>query len=79
MPYTKCPYCRKVQQVSPNLVLHDVGCMNERCGVQFQAEEYRMHSGPLSRLVFFGVIAYALVMLVKTVWDNSAWIMSFVG
>jgi hypothetical protein len=53
--------------------------MNERCGVQFQAEEYRMHSGPLSRLVFFGVIAYALVMLVKTVWDNSAWIMSFVG
>lgn len=79
MPYTRCPDCRKVQQVAPALLQKEVGCMNPRCGKQFKAHEYRLHSGPWSKLVFFAVIAFALYLLVYWVWDNSARIVSTLG
>lgn len=75
MPYTKCPYCRKVQQVTPALVFKEVGCMDAHCGGSFKAREYRMHSGPLSRAVFYGFIAFALFLGYRWLWMNSSWIM----
>ena len=71
MPYTKCPGCRKVQQVMPKLMNKDIGCMGERCGKTFKAEEYRLHSGVMSRVVFWFTIAFALFMLFRWVWLNA--------
>ena len=79
MPYTKCPTCRKVQQVTPALLMSEVGCMNDRCRTEFKADEYRMHSGPLSRAMFFAVILFALFMLCRWVWDHAARIISLLG
>jgi len=79
MPYTKCPSCRKVQQVVPGLLSKDIGCMNAHCGQMFRAHEYILHSGPWSRAVFFGVIAFALLLLFKWIWDHAYWIVNTLG
>lgn len=79
MPFTKCPNCSKVQQVTPKLVTKEVGCLNEHCGKLFPATEYRLHSGPMSKVVFGMVITFALFMLTRYVWNNSIWIMYQLG
>ncbi len=76
MAYTKCPNCRKVQQVVPKLMSKDIGCMGERCGKTFKAEEYRLHSGLASRLVFWFVIAFASFMLLRWSWLNATQIVT---
>ena len=79
MPFTKCPNCRKVQQIAPILISQVIGCMNARCGASFYAHEYRMHSGLLSRMTFWLVIAFALVLLFRWVWTSAARIVSWIG
>lgn len=79
MPYTKCPNCRKIQQIVPKLVTKPVGCMNSRCNISFKALEYRIHSGFMSRLVFHIVIVFALYMLARFIWDNSGPIVRMMG
>lgn len=79
MPFTKCPNCRKVQQVVPTLMDKLIGCMDTRCNRPFKAHEYRLHSGALSRFVFWVVILFALFMLVRWVWFNSRLILSVMG
>ena len=79
MPYTKCPSCRKVQQVVPNLLTKQIGCMNLRCGQVFSADEYILHSGPCSQAVFYGVITFALILLFRWIWNNSLWLISNFG
>ena len=74
MPYTKCPKCRKVQRISPKLLHTDIGCMGQRCGTVFKAESYRLHSGPLSRIVFWFVIGFAVFMLARWLWLHGVWI-----
>ncbi len=76
MPFTRCPYCHKVQQVVANLVLKDIGCMNAKCGKSFTATEYRMHSGPISRLIFAFFIAFSVFLLGRWLWFHSAWLAS---
>ncbi len=75
MAFTKCPNCRKVQQVVPKLVSRDIGCMDGHCGKTFKAFEYRLHSGKASKAVFWFTIAFAVFMLFRWVWYNSPWIM----
>ena len=79
MPYTRCPHCRKVQQVAPPLVGKEVGCMGNHCGKRFAAESYRLHSGPLSRLTFWFVIAFAIFLCGRWIWLNSSWIVRQLG
>jgi hypothetical protein len=79
VPFTKCPNCRKVQQVVPALVTKPVGCMNMRCSVSFKALEYRLHSGFMSRLVFWFVIAFAIFMLIRWTWANAGVIVHLIG
>jgi large-conductance mechanosensitive channel len=79
MPFTKCPKCRKVQQVVPALITKAVGCMDARCSISFKAQEYRLHSGFMSRLVFWFVIAFALFMLVRVIWTNAGQIVQLIG
>jgi uncharacterized protein (DUF983 family) len=79
MPFTKCPNCRKVQQVSSKLMSKKIGCMGERCGTTFRAEEYRLHSGAASMIVFMAVIAFALFMLCRWLWTHSVWIINNLG
>ena len=79
MPHTKCPSCRKIQQVSPKLMRKDIGCMGERCHKSFKAEEYRLHSGPLSRVIFWFVIAFAVFMAVRWVWENKGYMIQFMS
>ncbi|MCE9532049.1 MAG: hypothetical protein K8T89_13130 [Planctomycetes bacterium] len=79
MAFTKCPNCRKVQQVVPKLVTKDVGCMNARCGKSFEAYEYRLHSGRLSKAVFLFVIAFALFMAVRWFILNAKWYVSWLA
>jgi hypothetical protein len=79
MSYTKCPNCRKVQQVNQALVGKDIGCMNSRCGSRFKAPVYRLHSNALSQTVFYFVIAFALFLLFRWEWNNASWIMTSVG
>lgn len=79
MPYTKCPSCRKIQQVTPKLMSKDIGCMGARCNKTFKAEEYRLHTGRLSRAVFWFVIAFAVFMLVRWVWQHMPIILHTLG
>ena len=79
MPFTKCPGCRKVQQVVPYLLTKEVGCMSSHCRETFAAHEYLMHSGPWSRVIFLFVIAFAVVSMFRWVWHNSPWIMYSLG
>lgn len=79
MPFTKCPKCRKVQQVVPALVGKEIGCMNTRCGRAFDALYYRMHSGLMSRIVFWFTIAFAIFMLSRWLWLNAATIFNWLG
>jgi hypothetical protein len=79
MPFTKCPNCRKVQQVVPKLLTTNIGCMNARCGTTFKAHEYYMHSGVLSRGVFYFVIAFSIYLLFRWIWNNSHIIFSQLG
>jgi hypothetical protein len=79
MAFTKCPNCGRVQQVVANLLTKNVGCMNRRCNVSFKAQEYFMHSGPWSKSVFLFVIAFALFMLFRWTWENSAWVFYYLG
>ena len=79
MPYTKCPNCRKVHRVTRNLLSKEIGCMSPRCGAKFTADEYFMHSGPLSKTVSYFVISFALVMLFRWVGLNSTSIFYLLG
>jgi len=76
MPYTKCPNCRKIQQVMPKLMNKDIGCMGERCNKSFKAEEYRLHSGRASKVVFWFTIGFAVFLLGRWVWNNSSYILA---
>jgi hypothetical protein len=71
MAFTKCPSCRKIQQVVPKLLNKEVACMNTRCKERFDAGEYRMHNGPLSRAVFYFVIGFAVFSTFRWVWFNA--------
>jgi hypothetical protein len=79
MAYTKCPSCRKVQQMTPKLMNKDVGCMGERCHKTFKAEEYRLHSSLPSRMVFWFTIAFSVFMLGRWIWSNAGWIITTLG
>jgi len=75
MAFTKCPNCRRIQQVVPKLLDREVGCMNGLCNKAFDANEYRLHSGPLSRVTFYFVIAFAVYMIFRWMWPHSISIM----
>jgi ssDNA-binding Zn-finger/Zn-ribbon topoisomerase 1 len=62
MPYTRCPHCGRVQVVQRSAIGQHVGCLGFHCERSFVATEYRRHAGPLSRAIFFGLIAFALVL-----------------
>ncbi len=79
MPFTKCPNCRKVQQISSKLMSKKVGCMGAHCGTEFKAEAYVMHSGPLSKTVFFFVIGFALFLLCRWLWIHAVWMINTFG
>ena len=79
MPFTKCPKCRKVQQVSPTLAEKSIGCMNTRCAKCFRAFEYRLHSGVFSRAVFWFVIAFAVFLTARWIWLNAVRIVYWMG
>jgi hypothetical protein len=79
MPFTKCPNCRKVQLISHKLANKKIGCMGERCGSTFKAEEYRMHSGPLSKIIFLFFIGFALYELGRWLWRNGITIIDTLG
>ncbi len=70
MPLTKCSHCRKVQIIRREMLGQELGCLNSSCERSFIAEEYYRHSGLLSQLVFYGVIAFALY-LAATWWGGQ--------
>jgi hypothetical protein len=53
--------------------------MGDRCGKTFRADEYRLHSGLMSRIVFWFVIAFALFMLTRWIVLNAVWIVNTLG
>jgi len=79
MPFTKCPNCRKVQQVSPKLMSKKIGCMGERCNTSFKAEVYRLHSGRMSKIVFFFFIGFAIFLLCRWLWFHALWMIETFG
>jgi len=79
MPYTKCPNCRKVQQINRHLLAKEIGCMSHRCNKGFIADEYRMHSGAVSKAVFFFVIGFAMLVLFRWVGLHSPEIIHYLG
>ncbi len=63
MPLTMCPHCGKIQGLDRKSIGRELGCLNPHCERPFLAIAYIPHQGPMSKIVFLFVIAFAIFLV----------------